>query len=464
MKKAQLINLVLICCVLAVPFFYDYYSDAMERLKSENIVNSLLLEIRIKNTEVTKDVLQNYNHLENNYDSLAQAQLDMLAVHRTFKKQLIEKESTVTSQASIVSQHLKQYDQNIERFKSIHAKITNSLRYLPALNRELQLHPQLKQGNKTKSLNRAVNNLVINLLKLRLFSDSISLSEAKAQITHIESQASQLSKEKSLFYKAFILHANLFIDSRKEESKIVNSILNSRVSQEISLLEKQILNQHNNDYLALQKREQYLFAYIVLLLTIFVINRYSLIKKAFIHKIRSEKDPLTNLNNRRFFISQLKSSLKNIKQTKNGGAVIFIDIDNFKLVNDQLGHNQGDRLLCHFSQLLENFSQANSTPLCQLSIARLGGDEFVILLIQKRQSNIEESVKKISQKLLALFNNEIGPQYHQQNISTSIGIALFPQQSTNTVELLNFADRAMYQSKKQGKNCYNIYISSDKVK
>lgn len=160
-------------------------------------------------------------------------------------------------------------------------------------------------------------------------------------------------------------------------------------------------------------------------------------------------DPLTNLPNRALFMDRLGSAIKRIKRHQDYTfAVLFLDLDRFKVINDSLGHTVGDRLLIAIARCLENCLHPEDT------VARLGGDEFVILLNDiKHVSDAIRVVKRIQKKLTLPFN--LGES--EVFTSTSVGVALSKTGYNHPEELLRDADTAMYRAKALGKSRYAIF-------
>ena len=191
----------------------------------------------------------------------------------------------------------------------------------------------------------------------------------------------------------------------------------------------------------------------------------SLIKK--INNL-ANNDPLTGLSNRRSFNESLSEifDIKNKDNNKNYIALFFIDLDNFKYVNDTYGHETGDLLLVTFSQRLkkmltdDNGCAINSQNI--KSIARLGGDEFVIL-INGLPSIM--AIENLGKRVCALFHNSFDIGVNKFNIHASVGIAYTIDKTKNGKILLNQADNAMYLAKKLGKNNYKLFTSEieDKI-
>ncbi len=159
-------------------------------------------------------------------------------------------------------------------------------------------------------------------------------------------------------------------------------------------------------------------------------------------------DSLTGLPNRLLSLDRLSQMLKDAHRAKNNVAVLFIDLDDFKKVNDTMGHSVGDELLIQAAVRLKNTIRESDV------VGRLGGDEFIIIL-----SNINEptEVEIIARKLLEQFYQPFRLENRELVSTISIGIALYPLDSEDPKELLRQADSAMYHSKDRGRNTYNFY-------
>ena len=159
-------------------------------------------------------------------------------------------------------------------------------------------------------------------------------------------------------------------------------------------------------------------------------------------------DVLTKLPNRTHFMERLKEEITKADANNTSGAVLFIDLDNFKNVNDTLGHNYGDELL---KQIAENLKVVLRT---QDIACRLGGDEFLILLTELQDKG---DIIKCAETTLKILNNVYEINDKQLYVSGSIGIATFPKDSTDPNVLLKNADAAMYKAKEAGKNKYKFF-------
>ncbi|HQS37380.1 MAG TPA: EAL domain-containing protein [Methylotenera sp.] len=164
-------------------------------------------------------------------------------------------------------------------------------------------------------------------------------------------------------------------------------------------------------------------------------------------------DPLTNLPNRRLLIDRLEQTLTSCKRNEREGALLFIDLDNFKTVNDTLGHDVGDILLQQVA--------ARLTPCLRMgdTVARLGGDEFVVILKELSSDPVQAAAQAetTGKKVLAALSQpyQLGMQ---ECISTcSIGVTLLNHPESTIDELMKQADIAMYQAKKTGRNCLRFF-------
>ncbi len=163
---------------------------------------------------------------------------------------------------------------------------------------------------------------------------------------------------------------------------------------------------------------------------------------------QAHHDPLTGLPNRTLFESRLQAALNGQQESGNQGAVLFLDLDRFKHINDSLGHPVGDLLLKDIAVRLKEQLRDIDT------VARLGGDEFIILLPGLQQAS---DAQYLANKLLDCFTPPFHAGEHEFFISASIGTSLYPQDGTDVATLVKNADAAMYRSKAKGRNRVESY-------
>jgi diguanylate cyclase (GGDEF)-like protein/PAS domain S-box-containing protein len=162
-------------------------------------------------------------------------------------------------------------------------------------------------------------------------------------------------------------------------------------------------------------------------------------------------DDLTGLPNRTLFFDRLDYTLAQAKRNGNLFALLFIDLDGFKRVNDTLGHEAGDNLLQEVAKRLTQCVRESDT------VARVGGDEFAIILSGIVQAT---DAGQIAEKIIEALGIPIFPGTLRCKVGASIGISLFPTDGVDRETLLNRADAAMYRTKEQGKNAYSYYSTS----
>ncbi|NOY84307.1 MAG: EAL domain-containing protein [Nitrospirae bacterium] len=162
-------------------------------------------------------------------------------------------------------------------------------------------------------------------------------------------------------------------------------------------------------------------------------------------------DALTGLPNRLLFIDRLKHALMRAEREGNHPAVLFLDLDRFKNINDSLGHPIGDIVLQGTATRLSKLVRKEDT------VARLGGDEFVVLI--ESVSDVQD-VAQLAEKVIASFDIPFRVKAHYLHLSVSVGISLYPQDGEDTETLIKNADAAMYRAKEEGRNDYQFYTAA----
>ena len=159
-------------------------------------------------------------------------------------------------------------------------------------------------------------------------------------------------------------------------------------------------------------------------------------------------DILTHLPNRNLMEERLEQAIARASRLKQMGALLFLDLDFFKEINDSLGHSLGDELLKHVAQRLQDTCRKQDV------VSRFGGDEFIIIfedILKVDDVNVK------AQALLRALSSPFRIQNHELSISASIGVALFPNEGTTVKELIQKADISMYKAKKSGRNQYQVF-------
>jgi diguanylate cyclase (GGDEF)-like protein len=177
-------------------------------------------------------------------------------------------------------------------------------------------------------------------------------------------------------------------------------------------------------------------------------------REALLQQSRNEQeylsmhDALTNLPNRRFFSRQLERALDRAQRNQSRLAILFLDLDQFKVINDTLGHDIGDELLIQVAKRLHPYNDATQT------LARIGGDEFNILIEDVDDVAL---LKEKAEQYIRQFHVPFFCAGLELSISASIGIAVYPRDGSDSVALIKHADLAMYKAKDRGRNTFSFY-------
>ena len=180
-----------------------------------------------------------------------------------------------------------------------------------------------------------------------------------------------------------------------------------------------------------------------------VFTDISAIKKSQTELARlAHHDPLTELPNRLLFTDRTEQALASAQRHASGCALLMIDLDHFKIINDSLGHNVGDLLLKAVAERLQSVFGKGFT------VARLGGDEFAVLVESCPQVT---QAAALAQQVLELMKGAFEIDKHQLFVSASVGISVFPNDAVNAEQLLRNADSALFKAKKSGREGYALY-------
>ena len=159
-------------------------------------------------------------------------------------------------------------------------------------------------------------------------------------------------------------------------------------------------------------------------------------------------DSLTDLPNRALFVDRLSQAMTSARNTKCHAALLYVDLDRFKHINDSLGHAVGDKLLQTVARRLLGCVRSTDT------VSRQGGDEFVVLLADLRRVR---DAAICAEKILDALQSTYRFGEHELHVTASIGIAVFPDHADDGDALIRCADQAMYQAKYSGRNNYNLF-------
>ncbi len=164
-------------------------------------------------------------------------------------------------------------------------------------------------------------------------------------------------------------------------------------------------------------------------------------------EILAQQDPLTGLANRRLLTKRISAAIANARRNESAMAVVYLDLDGFKQINDNLGHDTGDAVLKIVARRLESIVREEDT------VARVGGDEFMIALWHVANAI---DVMTVTAKLVELISQPYGIGDQTFNVTTSAGIGIYPVHGEDAESLMKNADAALYEAKRAGKNMFRI--------
>ncbi|MGZ0787160.1 diguanylate cyclase [Pseudomonas sp. TKO26] len=162
-------------------------------------------------------------------------------------------------------------------------------------------------------------------------------------------------------------------------------------------------------------------------------------------------DPLTGLPNRLMLEQRLSRALEQARHNQTRVALVFVDLNGFKAINDQYGHAAGDRVLSATARRLQGILRSSDT------VARIGGDEFVVVLEGLSQElDLTEEARRIGEKIFNELSPPVEVDSQRHSIGSSLGVAVFPDHAGRMDQLLHIADLAMYEAKRSGNNQYRL--------
>lgn len=177
-------------------------------------------------------------------------------------------------------------------------------------------------------------------------------------------------------------------------------------------------------------------------------HKDKLIKSNELLRISASTDPLTRVLNRLNFSEELNRNIDLSRRNNRTCAILLIDIDKFKLINDNFGHSAGDEVLIQFADLLTNVVRSSDR------VVRMGGDEFAIIL---PEINNPKEASLVAKVLISKLNKKQLINVDKKSFEISIGIACFPLHGSNSLELLKSADVALYSAKRQNKSSFRVF-------
>ncbi len=266
-----------------------------------------------------------------------------------------------------------------------------------------------------------------------------------------------LSPDKFNMQKSF--KENLLIDTEGDSTAIIKDYRGINVLSSFALIEypnfqwiviTKLDEQEIEDMLSSLKLNILFFVLISSLVALVVMMLITNEKKKQDLKLNhaATHDSLTGLPNRKFALEYLMYILANAKRMKSKGAVLFIDLDKFKVLNDSYGHKAGDVVLKEIALRFQSLLREDDL------IGRLGGDEFIIIV---NHFNTLHDIDNLCKKIILDISKQVKDEKKTYQVGVSIGISVFPDDSKNAEELLQFADTAMFKTKDNGRNGFTYY-------
>ncbi|NRA60446.1 MAG: GGDEF domain-containing protein [Psychrobium sp.] len=449
--KIKLFRTTILIIALVFPLAWLYLHAELGTSRKTHEIDLLLLEVIQVETQLTEHILKSRSQLSLHYDDIAHSQQHLFLLMRKLHALLAENINISSLELKSVEQQSQSLQLVVERFKTAKAQISQLQRYLKLLAENVRL---LIEDDPHHIINQ-VDLIIIESFSAYVFGDTPTDNKLINKIKKLEKHASLHQKNTQLLINNLVINFTKLISLKQQENTILNKVFKHEMRQKIQYIRQRIID---NQYQMVSHGNmtlRYLIIYascLVMLILFFIFNRRHIQKKVSIHKERSERDHLTQLYNRRFFLWQLEESINS-----STGALLFIDLDGFKEINDQLGHHIGDETLKSVANKLNSLAKSINPSFFSAQAYRLGGDEFVILIDDMDEHDALNSLEKFAANVVSTCCFYLDKPFQQYNLSVSVGVALFPEQGTNVASVLNCADKAMYHSKHNGRNCYTFY-------
>ena len=384
----------------------------------------------------------------------------------------IKKSSSLFTNKEKNNYNIKTTRYNIN-FKSLNIKIDNNLYDLSIIKDNHSIESDNKLNNCIYKISEASHyvedldelySIIHKILSEVIYTDNfyIAIADWKNNIIHFPYFVDQLdakpaSKEIENGLTEYVCKTgeSILVNPEQNDSFIKNKKMNISGSKSIDWLGVPLKTNLNKTFGALviqsytdkirftEKEEKIL---------IFVSDQIAMAIKRKIDSTEIEKkvyyDQTTGLTNKLLFNDRLQQSMHDAKRNKTQIAILFIDLDNFKYVNDSMGHSAGDKLLKLVSVRLKKALRKTDT------ISRWGGDEFTIILPKIKDFN---DIRILCKRILNKDLNNIVVDNQELRITASIGIAIYPQDGEDVETLVKNADAAMYRAKDKGKNRYSFF-------
>ena len=447
-NKDKIFKPSLFIIILILPLVWLYFHSELGNSRKAHEIESLLLEITQVETQLTEYVLKNRSHLTLHYDDISTSQFRLNILMDKFIPLLSNNMNISVKRLDNVDGLFRNMQSSIERFKSINSQISQRQRYIKIISDEIKQSITSDPHNVVDQ----INTITIMVFKGRMFGESLLEQELVKELGLLTHHEKEWDLEINTLINTFILHVNKLSELEVKEAVILSALFNHELRGAIQIIGKNLIENKFEMVNNSNMNQRYFIIYVCILLLLimfFILNHKKIQRNAHLHKTLSEVDELTKLNNRRSFLDDLDCIIDT-----QSGALLFIDLDGFKLVNDQLGHSVGDLSLQTLAEKLQSFVEDINSLDYSAQAYRLGGDEFVISIQNITKSHDLVMLKSFAVKVVEGCEFSVDEQY---GLSVSVGVALYPEQGNDVATVLNCADKAMYYSKSNGRNQFTFY-------
>ena len=428
---------------------YNYVEvKTVDYKTQQNQIHRYISKLEKADANLDRQVLRMDSWYFSNYDKVNVAYKEYLSI--LDKPPILPKALKVTIPK--IKRSLKVKHVLIEKLKSSNAVLRNSVNYLPELVSALDLDIDNALGNGEVNLKQAsmlrhsVQNIVFHGVTRQLIS-RINIKP------NLASPVENLPLGLQSSWHDMQKHIEVLVKYKQRDEDLNDQLEKAQLSSELEMLNSlfagHLLELEENQQLQKWWLIGYFLVAITLIIVLFLAVRYYR-KQHSVHRLESLTDPLTGLGNRRKLTEQIPVYLARAKQNNDTVGILFIDLDGFKSVNDSMGHKRGDQLLQKIAANMQTSLRQNDL------ITRIGGDEFVVVIPCASASNL----KRIAQNLINICTITVDYMNQELKVSASIGVSCFPDDTRRPNELLEFADKAMYEAKLNGKSCIAFYIDS----
>jgi diguanylate cyclase (GGDEF)-like protein len=487
MKQPRLSYLALIVAaffILLAVSVYLYIQTRAINVQLQNEIVPALRELKTLDAEWDANILKSHVGINSNYDPLTTPLRKAHALRaRLLRSVEVTEGGTLETALHAMESAFVDKEELVEQFKLQNAVLRNSLRYFPTAVEELKslLPAQSGETGPSARLAGTVERLLADLLRFNLMPETAQAERIAADINDIEGRQGAYPVALRDSLALLIRHARLILRQRTVEDAVMQRIAATPTASAIDGLSNALEQEFLRVLHEGQQYRTYLFTYSGVLLLLlgyaawWLVRSYQLIaqvnkrlqaanetleqrvveRTAALERQSARlaelarHDTLTGLINRRELMTQLAQALQRAERREWVVALLFIDLDGFKEINDTLGHAAGDQVLKEAAARIKRHVRRDDV------MARLGGDEFVILL---NEVGTPDGVIRVAEAALRELREFTEVNGHAIYLSASVGISSVRGGGSNASPeaLLSLADHAMYQAKQQGKDRYRF--------